>query len=96
MLVLALYLDQVFPGTYGLPKHPLFFLSSLKRLPGAQYLVERWCCCRSISEENDLEEDGLEAPDVQKESSRAHSHENLPVRFPPLRQQSADVNYYFS
>ena len=29
--VLALYLDQVLPSEYGVPKHPLFFMDPLKR-----------------------------------------------------------------
>jgi hypothetical protein len=78
MLVLALYLDQVFPGTYGLPKHPLFFLAPLKRLPGLRQLFDSCACCRKDPVENDVE-DGHEPKDVQVESHRAHSDEILPV-----------------
>lgn len=97
MLVLALYLDQVFPGTYGLPKHPLFFLAPLKRLPGVRHLIERCGCCHGNPEENDLE-DGHEPEDVKAESSRAHSDENLPVRIPPpsaLRSSVAVHSSFF-
>lgn len=86
MLVLALYLDQVFPGTYGLPKHPLFFLAPLKRLPGVRHLIERCGCCHGNPEENDLE-DGHEPDDVKAESSRAHSDENLPLKVQNLTKE---------
>jgi len=79
MLVLALYLDQVLPGTYGLPKHPLFFLAPLKSIPGLRHLAEKCSSCKKSPLENDIEEEP-ESKDVQEQSQLAHSDKNLPLK----------------
>ncbi|EGD73260.1 ABCA2 protein [Salpingoeca rosetta] len=71
-LLLTLYLEQVIPGQFGVPKHPLFFLKPLAT--GVRRCCRYCCCCLQGRGHHPLSVSAGDVVDIELASARSRSH----------------------
>lgn len=75
MMILGLYLDKVWPSTYGVRRHPLYFLGWIKRIPP----FSKWFAKKPV-QTDDVEATEQMPDDVSKAYQDAHSDKFYAVR----------------